>query len=191
MGGKSAHPGPFARSRCTHRFTACTVQLTPVRLAHAPLATGEPSTPTSGSPPARGPPSSSRSPPAGAPTPARPLHPPGRPRRSRPVRASSESRPHPARGLLTAHQHNILAASSRSATPLERRTTRMNEQTSKNTGHTAGDSQSATPARPTQSGSRQQTHPNQSSQSGSPATDRDMSHRSGSKPVPAKPPGAK
>jgi len=63
----------------------------------------------------------------------------------------------------------------------------MSKQTPKNpTG-----AHNATPGRPTQSGSRQQTHPDQTSQSGSPNTDHELTHQSGSRPVPAKPPGAK
>jgi len=53
-----------------------------------------------------------------------------------------------------------------------------------------GNPDDATPGRPSPAGSRQQTHSNQSSQSGSPQTDRDLTHK-GSNPVPAKPPGAK
>jgi hypothetical protein len=67
----------------------------------------------------------------------------------------------------------------------------MGKQTSKDGEHAGADSHSATPARPAQSGSRQQTQPNQSSQSGSSDTDRDMTQRPGSDPVPTKPAGAK
>jgi hypothetical protein len=58
-------------------------------------------------------------------------------------------------------------------------------------GKRAGsDSHDATPGRPNSTASRQQTQPDQTSQSGSPAVDRDFSEK-GANPVPAKPPGAK
>lgn len=57
----------------------------------------------------------------------------------------------------------------------------------------AGDpqAQDETPGKPTPSGSRQQTHTNQSSQSGSPAADRELTQRSGAHSTPTKPAGAK
>jgi hypothetical protein len=67
----------------------------------------------------------------------------------------------------------------------------MTKQTSRDAGQTGADAHRATPGRPTQSGSRQQTQPDQSSQSGSPAADRDMTHGSGPDPVPTKPAGEK
>jgi hypothetical protein len=50
--------------------------------------------------------------------------------------------------------------------------------------------ESATPGKPKDSGSRQQTHKDQSSQTGSPQSDREHSDRGGSATAP-KPPGAK
>lgn len=50
--------------------------------------------------------------------------------------------------------------------------------------------ESATPGKPKDSGSRQQTHPDQNSQTGSPSLDRKHTDRSGTTPPP-KPPGAK
>ncbi len=46
-----------------------------------------------------------------------------------------------------------------------------------------------TPARPNDAGSRQQTHPDQGSQSGSHGVDRELTKRGGQ--TPQKPPGAK
>ena len=70
--------------------------------------------------------------------------------------------------------------------------TRQSSKHGRASGENSGvDSNEATPGRPTQSGSRQQTHPNQSAQSGSPEADRDLTRQSGSTPVPAKPPGSK
>ncbi len=51
--------------------------------------------------------------------------------------------------------------------------------------------ENTTPGRPTESGSRQQTHPGQTSQSGSAKFDREATQRGGHDPVPVKPPGAK
>jgi hypothetical protein len=48
-----------------------------------------------------------------------------------------------------------------------------------------------TPGKPEDSGSRQQTHKHQSTQTGSPDLDRDASRRSDVPPVPVVPPNAK
>ena len=48
----------------------------------------------------------------------------------------------------------------------------------------------SSPGRPKESGSRQQSHPGQSSQTGSPHTDREHTHKGGTAAGP-KPPGAK
>jgi hypothetical protein len=53
------------------------------------------------------------------------------------------------------------------------------------------DIESATPGRPKDSGSRQQTHPGQVLNSGSPSFDKEASQRTDSKPVPLKPPATK
>jgi hypothetical protein len=50
--------------------------------------------------------------------------------------------------------------------------------------------ESATPGKPKDSGSRQQTYPDQNSQTGSPTLDRKHTDRGGTAPPP-KPPGAK
>ena len=49
----------------------------------------------------------------------------------------------------------------------------------------------STPGKPHDSSSRQQTQKDQTSQSGSPAFDKEMTRKSGTPAVPAKPPGAK
>lgn len=48
----------------------------------------------------------------------------------------------------------------------------------------------STPGKPKESGSRQQSHPGQSTHTGSPAADREHTERGGAGPGP-KPPGAK
>jgi hypothetical protein len=54
-----------------------------------------------------------------------------------------------------------------------------------------GDSDETTPGRPTDESSRQQTHKDQASQSGSPELDREATRRTGTSAVPTKPPGPK
>jgi hypothetical protein len=49
----------------------------------------------------------------------------------------------------------------------------------------------STPGKPKDSGSRQQTQPDQGSQTGSPELDESITRRGGARPVPTKPPGAK
>ena len=62
---------------------------------------------------------------------------------------------------------------------------------SKSDAATRDESNGATPARPTDHASRQQTHKGQSSQTGSADLDREATRQGGSSAVPAKPPGAK
>lgn len=50
---------------------------------------------------------------------------------------------------------------------------------------------SVTPGRPKDAGNRQQTHPDQGSQTGSPELDEDLTRRGGTTPVPTKPASAK
>lgn len=52
-------------------------------------------------------------------------------------------------------------------------------------------SRPTTPGKPRDSGSRQQTHKDQGTQTGSPELDREASRRSDIPPVPTVPPGAK
>lgn len=54
-----------------------------------------------------------------------------------------------------------------------------------------GSPESTTPARPNESSSRQQTHKDQASQTGSPDFDKEATRRTKTPPVPIKPPGAK
>jgi hypothetical protein len=61
----------------------------------------------------------------------------------------------------------------------------------RDTAFASGSVREATPGLPKDSGSRQQTHAHQSSQSGSPAFDKEITRRGGAEEVPTIPTGAK
>ncbi len=59
------------------------------------------------------------------------------------------------------------------------------------TGVPHSDAESVTPGRPRDSGSRQQTHPGQALNSGSPSFDKESTQRTNPNSVPLKPPESK